>query len=407
MPPPSGRGNYEELVSQERKRADEIEKQNKALTQDRQNAKKQVAELEETLAEARKTFETAMIEANKKAVVDLSGYLKTIDDLRNQVAKLGGEKDAVVKQADETQTRIKKEIDRVTKQNKETLAVLQARELDIEQLKRKNGVQMPKDWRTDWRVVGMDRFGKMVYLNLGSADHVQPQQTFSVHGRDVGGKPLEESKGSIEVVNILSDHMSQARVTSLKDANRDPILTGDLLYHPTWSPTLKKHVAIAGIIDLTGDGRDSLPEFLRNLERQNVVVDAYLDLRNLTVKGRGININTQYLILGDGPEVFSDRTEKTNKDFVEKLSKGMGDLQEQATKFGVPTIGLRRYLEQIGYRLPRGPGRPRRLALYAAHARCRLQCRRGRQARRPQGRQQAQGRQARRRGQAERGQAQG
>ena len=184
--------------------------------------------------------------------------------------------------------------------------------------------------------------------------------TFSVHGTDLNRKPLPVAKGSIEVLNVVGAHVSQARITGIKDRARDPILQQDVLYNPTWDPHLKKHVAITGIVDLTGDGRDSQQEFIRNLERQGIVVDAYVDLRALNedpldmakaIKGRGIGVQTDFLIIGDGTEYLSDSP--ANLRFRRNLDEVVKAMNGTAKQNGVTVVGLRRYLEMIGYRVPR------------------------------------------------------
>ena len=205
--------------------------------------------------------------------------------------------------------------------------------------------QAPASMRTDWRIVRMDARGTNPYINLGSADHVKPQLTFSIHGVSVDGRPNPEPKGTLEVVNVIGPHLSQTRITSVTDRNRDPVLERDVIYNPSWDPNIKKHVAIAGIIDLTGDGRDNLFEFMRTLDRQNIVVDAYVDPKDGTKKGR-ITYQTDYLIIGGDSDLPAGV----------KPGKGANDgrkaLQDEAKNTGVPSVSLLRYLDMIGYRRP-------------------------------------------------------
>ncbi|HEY7154125.1 MAG TPA: sigma-70 family RNA polymerase sigma factor [Gemmataceae bacterium] len=98
--------------------------------------------------------------------------------------------------------------------------------------------EAPANMRTDWKIVRMDRRGTNPYINLGSADKVKPQLTFTIHGVGLDGRPNPRPKGTLEVVNVIANHLSQARVTSVKDANRDPILVGDILYNPNLRPDL-------------------------------------------------------------------------------------------------------------------------------------------------------------------------
>jgi hypothetical protein len=215
----------------------------------------------------------------------------------------------------------------------------------------------------DWKVVRIDSRGETAYINLGSADKVQPQLTFRVHGVGGDGRPLPKDKAMVEVINVLGEHLSQAKINYVTlprekprhDPRHDPVVTGDVLINPSWDPNQKKHVALAGVVDLTGDGRDDTASFVRALERQNVVVDAYLDLRkDFTIKGPGITVNTDYLILGEEPaEVLG--AQGRDAEIKQKISEGMKAIRKQAESNGVKVIGLRRYLDEIGYRIPGNP----------------------------------------------------
>ena len=94
---------------------------------------------------------------------------------------------------------------------------------------------------TDWKIVKMDRSGKEPFINLGRADNVKPPLTFSIHGQGADGKPLPATKGTLEVINVTGDHLSQAQILSVKDAMKDPILEGDFLYNPVFHPGAATH----------------------------------------------------------------------------------------------------------------------------------------------------------------------
>jgi hypothetical protein len=207
--------------------------------------------------------------------------------------------------------------------------------------------------------VSIDTRGDTVYINLGSADRVTEQLTFAIHGLSpTDHKPLPAAKGTLEVISVVGPHLSQARITSVKDRFRDPILKGDILFNPTWNPTLRKHVAITGLVDLTAEGRGSvaeysrnLEEFMRKLEQHSVLVDAYLDPKDMTMKGKGISVATDYLILGDGQEYLADRG--AGADLLKNVAPKITEMQDLAKRNGVQVMPIRKYLETIGYRLPK------------------------------------------------------
>jgi hypothetical protein len=195
------------------------------------------------------------------------------------------------------------------------------------------------------------------YINLGRLDLVRTGLSFSVFS--VGAyKANAERKASVEVIDVIADHLSKVRITDIRSAARDPIITGDLLYNPAWSPGMREHVAVAGLIDLTGDGRDGTQEFIRTLEKQGVSVDAYLDTKTVEVKGRGMSRQTGYLIVGEVPEFTKQERLKEGDVRQERkisINTEIGKMQDQARSMGVTVIPARRFMAMMGFKLPRVP----------------------------------------------------
>ena len=65
----------------------------------------------------------------------------------------------------------------------------------------------------DGRVSWVNQDGT-VWINLGAADALRRQITFSVFDADAQDPAKTEPKGSLEVTRILGDHMAEARVTN-------------------------------------------------------------------------------------------------------------------------------------------------------------------------------------------------
>jgi hypothetical protein len=341
--------SYEGLLAEWAKRYEALENRNKALEKEKANEKARADNNQQALDDARKKFEADLATVTKNDSDKLATYVETIDNLRKEVARLGAKSEEdknraleIVKKAEDE----KKKTDVKIRDQQTKIADLEERLALME----KRNADAPKDWNTDWKIVSIDQSGKMPFINLGSADNVNPQLTFRIHGVGPDGKPLPQGKGSLEVINVIGPHLSQARITETRDRARDPVLKGDVLFNPTFSPNQKKHVAIAGTVDFNGDGRDSVYEFIRRLEQQNVVVDAYLDPKDFSIKGPGITINTEYLIMGDldpGPNL-------KDKDARAHREQGILELQKKAKDYSVPLIALPKYLQLIGYKLPRG-----------------------------------------------------
>lgn len=228
----------------------------------------------------------------------------------------------------------------------------------------------PPDWTTydqpKGKIVELDPRGEIAYINLGSADMIRPQQnlTFSVFSQGRGDRPSREYKGSLEVLEVLGAHFSKAKLIEIVDPNRNPIMVGDVLINPTWSPFVREHIAIAGLIDLTRDHRHNIDEFMRNLERQGIVVDAYQDLSDNSIKGPGMTLKTAYLVVGDTIEPGQEEMLKGDRTKVnEKMDVNvtMTAMREEAKKLGVTVIPLRRFVQLVGYKMPKGAGVSRSL----------------------------------------------
>jgi hypothetical protein len=339
----------QDVLGQWQKSYNALQMNANALAQAKQAAEGQVKDLDEQLKAATREYKKSLDNLSTQAKKDRDTDRQTIEDQRT---KLGQAQTEAGRQLKAKQKEVDAQVATVKQRDEEISnlkVALKARENDLEGLRAKLG-DAPKTLRTDWKVVRVDPLGDDVYINLGSTDKLKPLLTFAVHGV-IDGRVNPKSKATIEVVQVIGPHLSKAQVTSVKDEPVNPVMRGDVLYNPTWNPRLKKHVAIAGIIDLDSDGRDDSVEFRRNLERQDVVVDAYLDLKDFKVKGRGITVRTDWLILGGGLDYLGGGGPR-EQEFYANVEKAIEAMQQKAKDTGVEVIGLRKYLEQIGYRLP-------------------------------------------------------
>jgi hypothetical protein len=209
------------------------------------------------------------------------------------------------------------------------------------------------------KVVRVDRERDLVYVDLGSADSVLPQVSFSVMPSGSTGKAAaaRQRKGAIEVVTVLEPHLSSAKIVEEASRYRDPIMPNDVLFNPAWSPTQKVHVALAGIFDLNGDGIDDTQDLIRMLEKQGSVVDAHLDVKSRQVKGPGITERTEFLILGEQPALPESMLAAEGNSIAEAARDVIGKITEMKAKAkerGVAIVQYRKYLSSVGLRLPKG-----------------------------------------------------
>lgn len=323
----------QKLAAAEKKFAKEMtakDDQMKAAEKERDDWKTASAKLKEEVGQLTKKH-SAEFSANLTALEKLS------NDLEDFKKKMDRKDDETKKTAEKLNQDIRNQKTQISRLN--------------DQIKPVNVVDYDQ---SKGKILSVERSAQVAYVNLGSSDHVKPQLTFSIYGAGASLRNNAQRKGSLEITKVIGPHISQARITDVTDGNRDPILTGDALFNPVWSSNLRQHVAVAGLIDLTGDGHDNTPEFLRTLREQGIVVDAYMDLKDLTIKGDGLSLKTQYLVVGDQPEFGADfsgsdvRTERKTKMIDE-----MGKMQKEATQMGITIIPYRRFLVLIGYPMPR------------------------------------------------------
>jgi hypothetical protein len=341
---------YEQLLDQEATKQQALEKRLDTLRDQVAKLTAKNKELEGQLAEAQANYQTALTQLQKKTNDDRSSDRDTIAKLENDIKKNSEKFAEDLKKSDDERRKVAEDLKKRGQEVDDLNKLLRKQDMIIQQREIKSVAERQAVFHPEWQIVRMDTRGTNPYINLGAADGVKPQLTFSIHGRDVDGKVSPTAKGTMEVVSVLGEHLSQTRITSVKDGFRDPIMKGDVLHNPSWDPNFKKHVVVAGVIDLTASGRDDTAEFIRNLQRQNVVVDAYVDTKTGKVKGR-MSVDTDYLVVNEVIDKMSPRDRNPTLD--QAMREAIRTLKEEAKKNGVQILGLRRYLEMIGYRMPR------------------------------------------------------
>ncbi len=355
---------YEGLIAELTKSNQSLTALNKQLLDDKDKAEKRKASAEKELADEITTNKTLLAQLQKDSNVKLDSYFKSVQVANNELENRSKQIAEQKTNDDLDKHKIEKDLTIAQIKIRGYLEQIDKLKGTVARLEKDLGHDAPGVIKTDWKIVSIDRNGAGAYINLGTADKVTSGLTFRVHGIGEDGKPKQRDKATVEVLKAVGDHLSSVRVLYDYDEHleprpqrhnprTDPVLTGDILYNPTWDPYQKKHVAIAGPVDLIGDGTDSLPEFIRSLERQNVVVDAYLDMKDLSVKGPGITVNTDLLIVSPLPKSLVD-PRGPDADRKKALIAAVTKLKREADDNGVRKRGLRQYLEEIGFRVPKG-----------------------------------------------------
>jgi hypothetical protein len=311
-----------------------IYEENEKIAQREADAKQQVRELKETLlaTEAEKEaqvqqWETAMNETKTDAAQQRLRFEEDRKDLEAKkqelLTNLDEQKNRYQGEVNQRQEQIASLTSQLDNSNRANLKLLEERETSAESF------EVP-DGSVSW--VNQDG---TVWINLGAADSLRRQVTFSVYDAELEDPAKAVKKGSIEVTRVLGDHMAEARITD--DNAIDPILTGDHVYSQVWHPGKQLRFALTGFMDIDGDGDSDLQLARDLIELNGGVVDAYLDEEG-NQQGE-MSVNTRYLVLGEFPE---DALKANIRD-------GWSDMTKDADNKGVESVLLAEFLDQMGY----------------------------------------------------------
>jgi hypothetical protein len=279
-------------------------------------------------------------EASEKAGQELAAAKQNFDTRRAEVEKLAAatqEKLTAVRKDLTTEIEKQKEDNKkLEKSLATTQTSLEQKTTVIDDLKR-TIVDIP-----DGEVRWVNQRTGLVWINVGRADGLQPLMTFSIFPADISDLSKGARKGSVEVTQILGDHMAEARITD--DSITDPIMPGDKIDTALWNPGEQLHFALAGLMDVNGDNRNDL-ELVKNLiTMNNGVVDSYEDDQGHVHGLSDMSINTRYLVLGNEQKKIDAKTSS--------LITGQTTMIDKAKELGVQNISLHELLQRMGYKPP-------------------------------------------------------
>jgi hypothetical protein len=158
---------------------------------------------------------------------------------------------------------------------------------------------------------------------------------FSVYDQNEIGATQAEIKAKIQVTAVKEPRLAEARI--LEDDIAAPIMKGDKIYSPTFRKGQKTRFALAGFLDIDGDGRSDQKKVKSIITTNGGVVDAEL-LEDGSIAGK-MTVETRYLVRGEAP---TDRTDQ-------QLIDGWNLMIGEATNKGLETMALDELLARMGY----------------------------------------------------------
>ena len=186
--------------------------------------------------------------------------------------------------------------------------------------------------------------GKIVTINLGSADALRPNVTFGVIDGEETRLQDADLKASIQVIEIQGPHLASARVVGLPEI-RNPIIPGDKVYSPFWAPGRKVRISLAGAIDIDGDGRPDNDAVRGQILAAGGEIAAEL-LPSGKVTGK-LDANIRFMVVGAEPDVSQKGSADRNND---EILKQLTKFKELAGEYGItviPAWKLESYLKTI------------------------------------------------------------
>ena len=283
-----------------------------------------MAEKDEEITSITKKF----TDAQDKLKTATADFNKTVDQLKKSqaeaqltIAESGNKQNQLITDHNLVKNRLETEKQKLVAENGE----LQ------KQLKR---LTATNNSIPDGRIISVDKPGDFVQINLGKADQLRIKQNFLVFDRSETNFETAQPKAKIEVTRIASDsgHIADARIHHQNAG--DPILPGDHILSPTWDPGYRVPIAIAGFIDLDGDGKSDRIRF-EGLVRQNggMIVASHDE----DGKRRGeIDSNTRFIVTG------------VNTGTNPKVNEAFSYYRKQAKEYNVEEMSVRRFLNMMG-----------------------------------------------------------
>ncbi len=188
----------------------------------------------------------------------------------------------------------------------------------------------------DGQLTWVNQRSGTVWINLGSADGLRRQITFSVFDRDESAVTKANAKGTIEVIRIMEDHLAEAKI--VESDSKNLFLPGDQIFSTAWQPGRRLHYALAGYMDIDGDRKDDREKVKSLILLNGGVVDSEL-LDDGKIEGK-MNANTRYFVVGDRPTDASSDAART----------GYARMLGEAQAYGVEQVSVEKFLTYMGYR---------------------------------------------------------
>jgi hypothetical protein len=295
-----------------------------------------IQELEKTNEQLNKEKETQIAAARKDKESAKQEYLKERSNFDTELQKLASQRDSMNSKWDGTRKGLVAKGNALEKQvNGLTDEVASMQNQNDKLSSELSQLRTESFERPDGKITWVDNRGETVYVNLGSEDALQRQTSFSVYDLDENNLARTEKKASIEITRILGNHLAEATVVN--DDNRNPIVSGDIIFSPVWEVGSPVRFALTGFMDIDNDAASDRALIRRLIRMNGGVIDAEVDDKG--DRTGELSVETRYLVTGDSTD------EKSSAKRAASDSK----IRSEAKSLGLTVISINRLLSDLGY----------------------------------------------------------
>jgi hypothetical protein len=204
----------------------------------------------------------------------------------------------------------------------------------LDDLRNKESREEKANEYPDGKVTRVSQRARLVWLNVGRADGLRRQTSFVIVDPEDGNPITSKPKGQIEVVRLTDAHEAEARI--VEDDLSNPIMPGDNIFSVAWDAGRSDHFALAGKMDIDGDGKSDLPRIRDLISLGGGIVDA--EVADDGTRTGQMTINTKYLVLGERPDERS------------KNLDAYSAINEEAKTLGIKPIDVSEFIKYMGYK---------------------------------------------------------
>jgi hypothetical protein len=317
-----------------------LRNQNQTLADSKAREETVRAEKEAKVADA-EALKTAAIAARKKAESEKEkldrDYKVARDSMNLEKEKVVDSRNKIEKEFNAYKLTARKENSKLSNEKEALKGTIKTQKTEL------NRLRSDQFETTQGEVRYVARGGNITTINLGSADELRPGVTFGVIDGDETRLRDAKVKATIQVTQIQGPHLAQARVVAFPEI-KDPIIPGDKIFSPFWAPGRVVKIALAGNIDIDGDGRPDNEAVKGQIRAAGAIVAAELTASGATSSGK-LDATIRFMVIGEE----SDTGGAANDDTLAAIA-AMSKVKTKAKELGltvIPAWKLQNYLKTL------------------------------------------------------------